>query len=125
MKRQACASLDTEASSSTKFSGNSSNHSGRSRNGSRRVLSLSPFLFLFLVSFGSRNESPSARRCLRPLGVFAGTGEESSCIGSCDTAVEAVLSAGELGDPVDELGATMGTWFSVCCLVSFCLLFKK
>ena len=47
------ASLWAETLSSTRLSVNSSNHSGRSRNGFLRTVSLSPFLFVFSVSAGS------------------------------------------------------------------------
>ena len=58
------------------------------------------FLCLFLVSFGSCNWSPSAGRRLRPFRVFAGPGEESPRLGSCNTNVADVLAV-ELEDPVD------------------------
>ena len=66
------ASLETEASSPTKLPLNSSDHSGRSRNGLPGAVSMSSFFFLFLVSVESRKWSPSARLRLLLLRVFAG-----------------------------------------------------
>ena len=80
------ASLETEASSHTKLSVNSSDHSGRSRNGLLRAVALSSF-FLSVVCLESRSTSPSGLRFLL-LHVFAGYGVESSRIESCGTDVE-------------------------------------
>ena len=101
------ASLGAEASSSTKLSTKSSDHSGRSRNGLPCTLSMSSFcLFVFL---NCRNWSPSARLRFLLRRVFAEHGVESSRIESCGTDVEDVL-VDELESPVDKPGdKTIGT----------------
>ena len=70
------ASLDAEASSPTELSVNSSDHSGRSRNGLLRAVALSSFFFLFFVSVESCKRSPSARLRSLLLRVVAGHGVE-------------------------------------------------
>ena len=105
------ASLDAEASSSTKFSVNSSNHSGRSCDGLPSAVPMS-FFFLFLVSC---NMSPRVRLRVLRRRVVAGLGVESSVVESCGTDVEDVLVV-ELGGPFDNPGKTMGTYF-LCCMV--------
>ena len=57
-----CASADTSGSS--RFSVNSSNHSGRSRNRSSEARLLSLFLFMFLV-FGGSRQFPGVPSSLR------------------------------------------------------------
>ena len=79
------ASLEAEASSSTTFSVNSSNRSGRSRNGLLHAPSMSSFFwFLWNLATGPQ----SARLGLLLLRVIAGLGVESSRSESCDTDVE-------------------------------------
>ena len=56
-KMVAGASLDAEASSSTKCSVNSSNHSGRSCDRLPSAASMFSFLFLFSVSVQTSNRS--------------------------------------------------------------------
>ena len=102
------ASLETEASAPTKLSVNSSDHSGRSRNGLLHAPSMSSFCFLCLVSLESRDGSPSVRLRSLLLRVLTEHGVESSRIESCDTDVEDVLEE-ELEGLVDKPGATIST----------------
>ena len=87
------ASLEAEASSSTKKSVIFSSHSGRSRNGLPRAPSMSSFslCFWFLSNLAT---------CL-PVLVAAALGVESSRIESCGTDVEDVRVDG-LEGPVDN-----------------------
>ena len=83
------ASLCAGTLSSTRFSGNSCNHSDTSRDGCPRALSM-PFVLSLLVDAG----------CC--VGIKA----------SCGKAVGDVGVA-ELEEPVDRPGTTIGTWFAV------------
>ena len=105
--------------SSTRFSVNSSEHSGRSRNGFLRTPSLS-FLFWFSVSTGPRDASPRTPSLILSLLVDAGC-----CVGitaSCGTDVGDAGEA-ELEVPVDRPRTTIGTC-SPCCILSVCHFYE-
>ena len=104
-------SLETEASAPTQLSVNSSDHSGRSRNGLLRAVALSSFLFWFLVSVESCKKSPMRSLLLR---VVAGHGVESSVVKSCGTDVQNVLEG-----PVDNPEQRQAL-HSPCCIVCSC-----
>ena len=87
-------------SSSTKSSANSSSHSSRSRNGSSRAQSLSPF-FMFVFGFLRISKLVSQRwAAFTPISCACGTWRRISCLGSCNTNIADVLAV-ELEDPVD------------------------
>ena len=104
------ASLCTGTLSSTRCSVNSSNRSGRSRNGSPRTVSLSSFLCVFSVSVGSGDRSPRAWLLVLSLRVVAGRNEET--IESCGNDAGDVCVV-ELEEPIDKPKTTIGTQFSV------------
>ena len=83
--------------SSTRFSVNSSNHSGRSRNGFLRTPSLSSFLFGFLISAGARDGSP--RTLSMPL-VLSLLVDAGCCVG---------ITAAELEEPAERPRTTVDT----------------
>ena len=95
-------SRDANTPSSTRFSVKSSNHSGKSRNGSPCTGSVS--FFLFLVSVESRNWSPSTGLLGLRRRIVAGLDVESS-VESCSNDVLAV----ELEEPIERSGTTIGT----------------
>ena len=96
--------------SSTIFSVNSCNNSGRSRNGFRRADSVSPFLFMFSVSVGSGNRCP--RTVLLVLSLRVDSGRTIGITESCGNDAGDVRVV-ELEEPVDKPGTTIGTLFSV------------
>ena len=104
-------SLNANTPSSSRFSVNSSNHSGKSRNRFPGTGTLSLFLFVSLVSVRFRNRFPDARMFVLSLRVVAGLDEESSDV-SCGNYVGDVLAL-ELEEPVDNPGTTTSTNFSV------------
>ena len=81
--------------SSTRFSVNSSSHSGRSRKVSPRTSSLSFFLG-FLISVGPRDESPRTSSLILLLLIEAGC-----CVGVTASCDEGVGDVGE--DELEEL----------------------
>ena len=94
---------------------NSSDNSGKSRNGFPRTLSLS-FEFGLSVSTGQRDGSP--RTLSMPL-VLSLLVDAGCCVGitaSCDKDVGDV-GAAELEEPVDRPGTTIGTQFAVLHLI--------
>ena len=110
------ASLDAEASSSTKKSAKSSNQQITQPN----AVSMSSIFCIF--GFCGCNESLRARLRVLRLRVVAGLGVKSSVANSCGTDVEDVLVV-ELEELVDHPGTTSGTQFSV--LHWLFRLFKK
>ena len=92
--------------SSTRFSINSSYHSGRSRNEFLRSVSLSPFLFVFSVSAGSCDGLAST--VLLALSFFIDAGRCVGVTASCDENVGDV-DEDELEELVDRPGTTNGT----------------
>ena len=80
---------------------------------------MSLFLFLFLVSVGSRDWLPSGELLVLRLRIVAELDEESSVV-SCGNDVGDVLAV-ELEESVDNPGRTIGTKFSVlhCVLLPF------
>ena len=100
------ASLYSGTLSSTRFSLNSCNHSGKSDNGSPPASSLSSFLLEFGVLVGLGDKSPCACSLTFLLRVVAGRIVEFT--ESCDDDVGDVGKA-ELEEPVDKPGTTSGT----------------
>ena len=91
-----------ELFSSTRFSVNSSDHYGRSRNGSLRAVSLSSFLFVFSAFVGS-GDGVSFLMLLRVdagrnVGITVSCGSDAGDVGPA-----------ELEKPVEKPGTPIGT----------------
>ena len=99
--------------SSTRFSVNSLNHSGRSRNGFHRTVSLSPILFVFSVSAGSCDGLLRTVQLVLSLLVDAGC-----CAGITASCGKDVGDAGvaELEELVDKRSVRS----SPCCILFVC-----
>ena len=85
----AAVSLGANTPPSSRFSVNSSNHSGKSRNQFPDAGVMSLFLFVFWVSVGSRDQFP--QMLVSSLRVVAGLDDISSDV-SCGNDVEDVLA---------------------------------
>ena len=107
-KEIAGAFLYSGTLSSTRFSVYFSNHSGRSRNGFPRTLSLSSFLFGFWISAGPRDGSPRTLSMPRVFSLLFHAGCCVGTMGSCGTNVGEV-SEDEVEELVDRPGTTKGT----------------
>ena len=107
-KEIAGASLYSGTLSSTRFFVYFSNHSGRSRNGFPRTLSLSSFLFGFGISAGPRDGSLRTLSMPRVFSLLFLAGCCVGTMGSCGTNVGEV-SEDEVEELVDRPGTTKGT----------------
>ena len=96
------ASLCSGTLSSTRLSVNSSNHSGRSRNGFPRTFSLSPFFFVLFFGF-CWFMATGLHAVLLELSLLV----DAWCSASCNTDVGDVGVA-ELEELVDKPGTTIG-----------------